>query len=160
MISKTDSKSNPTPGLPDQVSGNPPATVLVVDDQESNRLLLCDQLEARGYTSIEAADGEEALEKAATDPPDVILLDIMMPALNGFDVCRRLKANPKLAHVPIIIVTALNQHREQRLAMEAGANDFLAKPVDVADLIFRVCSAIRSKRLLEHHQQELLRKAS
>jgi len=140
-----------------EISGDPPASVLVVDDEASSRQLLCDQLQVRGYSPIEAEDGEEGLRKAAAAPPDVILLDIMMPALSGFDVCRRLKANPTLAHIPVIIVTALRERREQVLAMEAGANDFLAKPVDARELIFRVQNAIRSKRLLEQYQQDVQR---
>src|SRR5438067_1537047 len=105
------------------------STVLIVDDEEANRDLIRDPLEAHGYRIIEAANGQEALELVATERPDVILLDIMMPGLNGFDVCRAVKSNPEWAVIPVLMVTALSERKERLLGIEAGANDFLNKPI-------------------------------
>ena len=121
--------------------------VLVVDDMAVNRVLLRDILEAEGHEVAEAAGGPEALERAVAQPPDVILLDVNMPSMDGFEVCRRLKAGPETAAVPVLLVTALAQ-REQRLAgIAAGASDYLTKPIDKADLILRVRNAIRVRTL-------------
>src|SRR5712692_332514 len=126
-----------------QVAGR----ILVVDDQEPNRLLLRDLLEAQGHVVTEAADGPEALERVREHPPDVVLLDVNMPGLDGFEVCRRLKADPRTAAIPVLLVTAL-AHREQRLeGIAAGANDYLTKPIDTADLVLRVRNAIGVRRL-------------
>jgi len=115
--------------------------VLVVDDEEQNRTLLHDPLEARGYEIEEAENGVEALQKIAERPPDVILLDLMMPKLDGFEVCWRLRKNPKTAHIPILMITALSERKERLMGIEAGANDFLNKPIDIQDVILRVGNA-------------------
>jgi adenylate cyclase len=121
--------------------------VLVVDDEEQNRSLLRDPLEARGYVVTEAESGVQALERVAQHPPDVILLDLMMPTLDGFEVCRRLKANPETAHIPVLLVTALSDRKERLLGIAAGANDFLTKPVDIQDVTLRVGNAVYAKKL-------------
>jgi len=128
--------------------------VLVVDDEEQNRMLLRDPLEAKGYEVIEAANGMEALERLSQRIPDVILLDVMMPQMDGFEVCRRVKSNPKIAHVPVLMVTALCDRKERLLGIEAGANDFLTKPVDLHDILLRVGNAAYTRRLFDQLQVE------
>ena len=128
--------------------------VLVVDDEEQNRTLLRDPLEARGYEVEEAENGVQALQKIAARPPDVILLDLMMPRMDGFEVCRRLKKDPKTAHIPILMVTALSERKERLMGIEAGANDFLHKPIDIQDVILRVGNAAYAKRLHDQLQVE------
>jgi class 3 adenylate cyclase len=128
--------------------------VLVVDDEEQNRSLLRDPLEARGYEIAEAENGLQALQKVAGRPPDVILLDLMMPKMDGFEVCRRLKNDLKTAHIPILIVTALSERKERLMGIEAGANDFLNKPIDIQDLILRVGNAVYAKHLHDQLQVE------
>lgn len=128
--------------------------VLVVDDEEQNRGLLRDPLEARGYLVEEAESGEEALEKVAENPPDVILLDLMMPNMDGFEVCRRLKTNAKTAPIPILMVTALSERKERLMGISVGANDFLNKPVDIQDVTLRVGNAVYAKRLHDQLQAE------
>lgn len=121
--------------------------VLVVDDEEQNRSLLRDPLEARGYEVAEAENGMQALEKIAGRPPDVILLDLMMPKMDGFEVCRRLKTDGKTAHIPILMVTALSERKERLMGIAVGANDFLNKPVDIQDAILRVGNAVYTTHL-------------
>jgi len=128
--------------------------VLVVDDEEQNRSLLRDPLEARGYEIAEAENGLLALQKVAKRPPDVILLDLMMPRMDGFEVCRRLKKDLKTAHIPILIVTALSERKERLMGIEAGANDFLNKPIDIQDVILRVGNAVYAKHLQDQLQAE------
>lgn len=132
----------------------PRSLILVVDDEEHNRILLCDSLEARGYELIEAENGLIALDKIAARPPDVILLDAMMPKMDGFEVCRRLKKNPATAAIPILMVTALSDRKERLMGIEAGANDFLNKPVDVQDLALRVANAAYTKQLFDQLEFE------
>src|ERR1017187_1538723 len=128
--------------------------VLIVDDEEQNRMLLRDPLEARGYEIAEAENGMEALEKIAARPPDVILLDVMMPKMDGFEVCRRLKTDSKTAHIPILMVTALSERKERLMGVAVGANDFLNKPVDIQDVTLRVGNAVYTKQLHDQLQVE------
>ena len=128
--------------------------VLVVDDEEQNRSLLRDPLEARGYTVTEAESGLQALDKVAENPPDVVLLDLMMPKMDGFEVCRRLKAREETAHIPVLLVTALSERQERLMGIAAGANDFLMKPVDIHDVILRVRNAVYTKHLYDQLQTE------
>jgi adenylate cyclase len=128
--------------------------VLVVDDEEQNRSVLRDPLEARGYEVTEAESGMQALEEIAANPPDAVLLDLMMPKMDGFEVCRRLKANPETAHIPILMVTALSERKERLMGIAAGANDFLIKPVDIQDVILRVGNAVYTKKLYNQLQKE------
>ena len=128
--------------------------VLVVDDEEQNRSLLRDPLEARGYTVTEAESGLQALKEIAKNPPDAILLDLMMPKMDGFEVCRRLRANAATAHIPILMVTALSERKERIMGIAAGANDFLIKPVDIHDVILRVRNAVYTKRLYDQLEME------
>src|SRR6266702_329135 len=130
------------------------ASGLVVDDEEQNRTLLKDPLEARGFDVTEARNGAEALQAIAERLPDVILLDLMMPGMDGFEVCRRLKKNSRTAHIPVLLITALSERRERLMGIEAGANDFLHKPVDMQDLLLRVANAAHSKALFDQLQAE------
>jgi adenylate cyclase len=131
-----------------------PGFVLVVDDDEHNRILLRDPLEARGYEVEEAENGVQALEKTAARPPDVILLDLMMPKMDGFEVCRRLRKNAKTTHIPILMITALSERKERLMGIKAGANDFLNKPIDIQDVILRVGNAVYAKHLHDQLQAE------
>jgi len=128
--------------------------VLIVDDEEQNRSLLRDPLEARGYEIAEAENGLSAMQMVSQRLPDVILLDVMMPKMDGFEVCRRLKGYAKTAPIPILLVTALSDRQERLMGMEAGANDFLNKPVDLQDLILRVANAAYTRRLFDQLQAE------
>ena len=135
--------SEPAAGPREAVTGR----VLVVDDQEPNRLLLKDLLEAQGYLVTEASDGAEALQRVVDNAPDVVLLDVGMPGMDGFEVCRRLKAEPHTASIPVLLVTALSQRDQRLLGMGAGANDYITKPIDKTDLTLRVRNAIRMRQL-------------
>ena len=120
-----------------------PATVLVVDDEAWNRMLAEAILEDEGYRIVTAGDGEEALERVRSDRPDVILLDVMMPRLDGYEVCRRLKASRRTFFIPIILLTALADPKSKILGLEAGADDFLNKPIHRIELLTRLRSLLR-----------------
>jgi len=122
-----------------------PAKVLVVDDTPHNVKLLADLLTVKGYSVATAVNGEEALAKVAADPPDLILLDVMMPGLSGYDVCRRLRADPGTSLLPVVLVTSLDPQSERVKGIEAGADDFLPKPINQAELFARVRSLLRIK---------------
>lgn len=121
--------------------------ILVVDDQDANRLLMRDLLESQGHEVLEATGGTEALQRVGEAMPDVVLLDIGMPGMDGFEVCRRLKADPVTASIPVLLVTAMTQRDQRLLGIGAGANDYITKPVDRSDLSLRVGNAIRMRHL-------------
>ncbi len=125
------------------------ARVLVVDDILSNVKLLEAKLAAEYFEVVSAFNGLEALEKVEEHEPDIILLDVMMPGMDGFEVCRRIKQNPKTAHVPVVMVTALDQPSDRVAGLDAGADDFLTKPVDDAALFARVRSLVRLKMMTD-----------
>ena len=125
------------------------ARVLVVDDILSNVKLLEAKLTTEYFEVVTAYSGIEALAKVDECAPDIILLDVMMPGMDGFEVCRRIKANPKSAHVPVVMVTALDQPSDRVAGLEAGADDFLTKPVDDAALFARVRSLVRLKMMTD-----------
>ncbi len=120
--------------------------VLVVDDWLDGRKLLKRMLDYDGYRLLFASSGPEALEKAEAFSPDVILLDVMMPGMDGFEVCRRLRANPRLAEMPVVMVTALDDKGSRLQGIEAGADDFVSKPFDPHELRARVRNIIRLNR--------------
>lgn len=126
---------------------NEPARILVVDDNANNRDILTTRLQSHGYEVITAADGEQALARVAGSVPDLILLDVMMPTIDGIEVCRRIKADPTLPFVPIVIVTAKAEPRDVIAGLDAGADEYLTKPVDHGALVARVRSMLRIKAL-------------
>jgi two-component system cell cycle response regulator len=124
------------------------ARVLVVDDILSNVKLLEAKLTAEYFEVITAFNGLECLSKM-DEAPDIVLLDVMMPGMDGFEVCRRIKSNPKTAHVPVVMVTALDQPSDRVAGLDAGADDFLTKPVDDSALFARVRSLVRLKMMTD-----------
>ena len=125
--------------------------ILVVDDTALNRQFLQDELGDEGYTVSTAEDGEQALAVVAENPPDLIILDIMMPKLDGYEVCRRLKSDERTILIPVVMVTALTASRERIRGIEVGADDFLSKPYNRLELLTRVRSLLKLKR----HTDEL-----
>ena len=125
------------------------ARILVVDDIAANLRLLEARLNAEYYEVALASSGPEALVRAEEWSPDVILLDVMMPGMDGYEVCRRLKANPETAYIPVVMVTALVDSAERVRGLEAGADDFLSKPVDHPTLFARVRALLRMKQVLD-----------
>jgi len=132
--------------------GSQAGTVLVVDDASSHRELLRDVLEPSGFTVIEAEDGDDALVELEALCPDVILLDVIMPRMDGVEVCRRIKANPRTAPVPVILVTSLGERDDRIKGIEAGATDFLTKPIDRQEIILKIQNAVSSKRRYDRVQ--------
>src|SRR4029453_412006 len=128
--------------------------VLVVADTTQNVKLLADLLGAKGYVVATAVNGEEALAKVASDCPDLILLDVMMPGLSGYDVCRRLRDDPATALLPIVLVTSLDPQGERVKGIKAGADDFLPKPINQSELFARVRSLLRVKALQDEVQRQ------
>jgi putative two-component system response regulator len=127
---------------------NRKSKILVVDDNVQNvELMEAYLLGAGGYEVQTAYDGEEALQKVEADPPDLILLDVMMPRLDGFEVCRRLKEDENTRLIPIVMITALTELEDRLKGIEAGADDFLSKPVNKLELLTRVKSLVRVKHL-------------
>jgi two-component system cell cycle response regulator len=125
------------------------ARVLVVDDIEQNRKLLTDKLRNEYFHVITAVDGEDAIDKALAEEPDVILMDIMMPKLNGVDACRKLKTDVRTEHIPIVLVTALNEREDRLRGLGAGADDFLTKPVNDLHLLSRVRALTKYKMVAD-----------
>ena len=125
------------------------ARVLVVDDVDANVKLLEARLTAEYLEVRTARSGREALEICANEHADVVLLDVMMPGMDGFEVCRRLKSEPRTQHIPVIMVTALDHPSDRVRGLEAGADDFLTKPVDDIALVKRVRNLVRLKMLTD-----------
>lgn len=125
------------------------ARVLVVDDQEANVRLLEAKLRAEYFDVVTAFSGQSAIECAIAEQPDVILLDVMMPGMDGFETCRRLKSDRRTRHIPVVMVTALDQPADRVRGLESGADDFLTKPVDNLPLFARIRSLLRLKVLLD-----------
>lgn len=125
------------------------ARVLVVDDILPNVKLLEAKLRAEYYDVVTALNGPEALRKIVEESPDVVLLDVMMPGMDGFEVCRQIKANPKIAHIPVVMVTALTDTEDRVRGLENGADDFLSKPVNDVALMARVRSLVRLKMTID-----------
>ena len=126
---------------PDSKTGN----ILVVDDHPQNVQLLADRLLPYGYQVATADNGESALAAIAASPPDLVLLDVVMPGLDGYEVCRRIRANPQTTMLPVVMVTALDSKGERVKGLDAGANDFLGKPISNEELRARVESLLKMK---------------
>lgn len=129
------------------------ASILLVDDNEQNLELLLAYLEELGCSLSTARDGVEALEAVAKAKPDLILLDIMMPRMSGFQVCAKLKADPATKTIPIVVVTALSEVADVERAVELGADDFVTKPVNKLELLTRVRSLCRVGQLQKQVEQ-------
>ena len=125
------------------------ARILVVDDMEPNVRLLEAKLTLEYYEVLTASDGASAIEIADRERPDLILLDVMMPGMDGFETCRRLKADPVTRHIPVVLVTALDGREDKLKGLEAGADDFVTKPIDDLILFARVKSLVRLKSVLD-----------
>ena len=132
-----------------------PGRILVADDEKPNRRLIGNILAAQGHEVFMADDGQQALDKAFALLPDVVLLDVGMPNLDGFEVCRRLKADLRTAPIPILIVTALRDRADRLTGMQAGANDFLTKPIDAEEIRLRVKNAVQTKHLYDRVREDL-----
>jgi len=128
--------------------------ILVVEDDETSRTLVADWLSAYGHIVTAVADGAEALAAVELEKPDVILLDVMMPGMDGFAVCEQLKTNPATAAIPVLFLTALDEREDRLRGIRAGANDFLTKPLDLPDVLLRVRNAVR----LTHLHNEVVEK--
>ena len=133
------------------------AKILIVDDEPFNVDYLEQELEDFGYDTVSAANGQEALEKVATEHPDLILLDVMMPLIDGFTVCRILKENDDTRLIPIVMMTALGSVEDRIQGIEAGADDFLTKPVDDRELLARLQTTLRLKTTVDRKLDELRR---
>ena len=128
------------------------ARILVVDDTPMNVEMLSSILTFKGYAVSTASGGREALEKIGTEQPDLVLLDVMMPDMNGYDVCRAIRAGAGTAMLPVVMVTALDPAAERVKGIEAGADDFLSKPINQPELLARVKSLLRVKK---YHDERL-----
>jgi two-component system alkaline phosphatase synthesis response regulator PhoP len=133
----------------------PESTVLIVDDNPQNVELLQAFLEALPVKIVTASDGIEALDKVAEHKPDLILLDIMMPRMSGFQVCRKLKGDPKTRDIQVLMVTALNELGDIEQASECGTDDFVSKPVNKFELLTRVKSLLRVRHLKSELERAL-----
>jgi DNA-binding response OmpR family regulator len=147
------------PLIPATHDATPVATgrskILIVDDEPFNVDYLEQELEELGYETISAANGQEALEKVAAEAPDLILLDVMMPVLDGFTVCRILKEHEETRLIPIIIMTALDAVADRIQGIKAGADDFLTKPVHEEELFARIATALKLKHTVDRKIGEL-----
>ena len=126
-----------------------PATILIVDDEPKNVDYLEQELEGFGYSTVSASNGAEALAIVETTPPALILLDVMMPVMDGFKTCSILKASDETRFIPVIIMTALDAVEDRVKGIKAGADDFLTKPVDERELIARIETSLRLKEAMD-----------
>jgi DNA-binding response OmpR family regulator len=139
---------DPTPGTPGR------STILIVDDDPLNVDYLEQALADLGYETRSATNGQEALDTVAAEAPDLILLDVMMPVMDGFAVCRRLKAQEETRLIPIVIMTALDARADRITGIKAGADDFLTKPVDETELVARIETALKLKHTVDRRLDE------
>ena len=131
-----------------------PSKVLVVDDTPLNVKILADLLAFNGFAVCTASSGAEGLAKIAAEHPDLVLLDVMMPGMNGYEVCREIRANEATRMLPVLMVTALDPTKERTRGLEAGADDFLTKPINQPELLARVKSLLRIKQYHDKVQSQ------
>lgn len=135
------------------MSASPPAKILIADDEPQGAELLEAYLSDTDYEVEVAYDGEETLQKVRASKPDLILLDVMMPKISGFEVCKRLRADPATRDIAVLMVTALDENRDIDRAVDVGADDFLTKPINKTELLLRIKAALASR----HHSDPLER---
>ena len=128
-------------------------TILVVDDASEN-LMIMEAILAKYYSLKLFNESKEALDYALTNPPDLILLDIMMPNIDGFEICRCLKANPKLVDIPVIFITSKNEDEYEELGFSVGASDFIHKPINAPILVARVKTHLKIKLVMDYLRNE------
>ena len=133
-----------------------PPCILVVDDTADNAKLLVDLLERQGYQVSSSASGPEALAALSREPCDLVLLDVVMPEMDGYEVCRRIRQHTRFATLPVVMVTALDAKEERVKGLEAGADDFLSRPINHPELLARVRSLLRIKRMHDYMQRQAL----
>ena len=126
------------------MTGAQPTLILVADDDDDVRELVVFRLERAGYQVVTASDGQEAVQVALERPPDVCVIDVMMPKLDGYEVTERLRASPGLADVPIVLLTASVQEAAVNRGFEAGASDYIKKPFSPQELVERIAAALNS----------------
>lgn len=141
--------------MPDRDSDPRSSRVLVVDDNQQNLELILAYLEDLDCETTPATGGQEALDAVRLNPPDLILLDVMMPKISGFEVCKRLKNDRATSEIPIIMVTALNEMGDIEKAIDAGTDDFLSKPVNKLELLTRVKTMLKLKHLSDKLERTL-----
>lgn len=130
--------------------------VLVVDDNLQNLELILAYLEDIDCEALSATGGQDALDMVQNDPPDLVLLDVMMPKISGFEVCKRIKNNPETADIPVIMVTALSEMGDIERAINSGTDDFLSKPVNKWELLARVKTMLKLKHLKDQLERTLV----
>lgn len=140
---------------PTEASGTPGQRVLVVDDSPQNRLVATGHLEAAGYEVLNAGSGEEALEMLATEAVELVVLDVLMPGLGGFETCRRIRTTPAIADMPVLFLTALGDREATAPALEVGGDDLLPKPFHRSELLLRVRALIRQRQTTRQLEQAL-----
>lgn len=136
------------------------ATILVVDDEEPIQELLRFNLEKEGYFVRVAKDGQEALQHVENDQPDLIVLDLMLPGMDGLEVCRKLRANPKFQQIPIIMLTAKGEEFDKVLGLELGADDYMTKPFSPRELLARIKARLRRPNLQEETNEQIIIRGS
>jgi two-component system cell cycle response regulator len=159
MPAETQAATAPGSGAGEAAGGEPRARILVVDDHEDNIEVLRVRLESWGYDTEACDNGFDAITSVEKAPPDLILLDVMMPEIDGMEVARRIKGNKALPFIPIIMQTALDSTEDKVQGLESGADDYITKPIDFPELKARLRSMLRIKRLqeaLEERERELL----
>jgi len=132
------------------------ATILVVDDEEPIQELLRFNLEKEGYLVCEAKDGQEALNSVEKDQPDLVVLDLMLPGMDGLEVCRKLRSNPKFQQIPIIMLTAKGEEFDKVLGLELGADDYMSKPFSPRELLARIKARLRRLNSLEEADTQII----